>query len=154
MAQSSIEQGPIDRILDLLSFAAVSAYLSLVLTFLLLSGRLKPGFTLRTAWSAARQRLGRRRLDGKRRLTAFTKEHGHCYTAPLPWGLVSDQQGRSRLRLFEDGRPLGPAHSMHETVRLKGGGAFSHWGSALYFSTSDNRDPATSGRIYEIAEGE
>ncbi len=36
----------------------------------------------------------------------------------------------SRLHLFEDGRPLGPAHSLHDAVRELGGGRFLHWGTA------------------------
>jgi hypothetical protein len=50
--------------------------------------------------------------------------------------------------LFENGFPLGPADSMHADIRAKGGGAHSHWGSHLYFSTSDGTDPRTNGRIY------
>jgi len=155
LAKSSLPGGPVSRVLDFLSFAAVSAYLSLVLAFLLLSGRLKPGFSLKSAFLSALAGARRRRRPlGRRRLTRMVAEQGHCFVSALPWGLVSDEQGRSRLKLYEDGQPLGPAHSLHETVRLQGGGAFSHWGNSIYFSTSDNRDPSTSGRGYEIAEEE
>ena len=155
MAKSSLPGGPVSRVLDLLSFAAVSAYLSLVLAFLLLSGRLKPGFSLKSALLAALSGARRRRKPlGRQRLTRMVAEQGHCYVSALPWGLVSDEAGRSRLKLYEDGRPLGPAHSLHETVRVHGGGAFSHWGSSIYFSTSDNRSPSSNGRVYEIAEEE
>ncbi|QOZ70619.1 methyltransferase domain-containing protein [Bradyrhizobium arachidis] len=54
----------------------------------------------------------------------------------------------SVLGLFEDGKLLGPPHSSHETIRTIGKGAYSHWGSALYFSTSDGSDPNTNGRRY------
>jgi len=55
---------------------------------------------------------------------------------------------RSPLRILEDGQPLGPAHTAHDTIREKGGGAYSHWGDVLYFSTSDGSDPRTNGRSY------
>ena len=67
-----------------------------------------------------------------------------------------DYQGRagtagvSRLELFEDGKPLGPPHQMHDVIRNRGGGAFSHWGTGLHLSTSDNSDPRTNGREYTI----
>src|SRR5262249_9738070 len=56
----------------------------------------------------------------------------------------------SRLILLEDGKPLGPPHQVHEVVRNKGGGRYSHWGTGLHFSTSDNSDPRTNGREYTI----
>ena len=53
--------------------------------------------------------------------------------------------------LLEDGKPLGPAHSIHDGIRGLGCGRFSHWGPNLWFSTSDNSDPLTNGRRYSIA---
>ncbi len=60
---------------------------------------------------------------------------------------------RSPLALFEAGRPLGPAHSLHHTIREEGRGRYSHWriGHDLLFSTSDNSDPNRNGRAYTIA---
>ncbi|MFB9265870.1 hypothetical protein ACFFWD_22390 [Bradyrhizobium erythrophlei] len=57
----------------------------------------------------------------------------------------------SRLALFEEGRTLGPAHSVHADIRQMGGGRFSHWDGALIFSASDGTDPRTNGRVYSIA---
>ena len=59
---------------------------------------------------------------------------------------------RSPLQLFEDGRPLGPAHALHALIRSEGCGRFSHWGpqQVLLFSTSDNSDPNRNGRVYTI----
>jgi hypothetical protein len=54
------------------------------------------------------------------------------------------------LRLFEDGKQLGPPHQMHDLIRNKGLGGFSHWGRSLYFSTSDNSDPRQNGREYTL----
>ena len=81
-----------------------------------------------------------------------TGEKGYCYVAPLPSRLLSDRDSSSRLTLFEDGRELGPGHAAHEDIRRIGQGRFSHWGSELYFSTSDNSDPSTNGRHYEVRE--
>ena len=58
---------------------------------------------------------------------------------------------RSALRLLEDGKPLGPAHALHQSIIEEGGGRYSHWGdNALWFSTSDNSDPNTNGRQYSV----
>jgi hypothetical protein len=54
------------------------------------------------------------------------------------------------LAMLEDGKPLGPPHQEHAIVRNKGKGAYSHWGSGFYFSTSDNSDPRQNGREYTL----
>lgn len=54
----------------------------------------------------------------------------------------------STLRLFENGKELGPAHAMHVEIRNLGKGRFSHWAGSLYFSASDNTNPRTNGRTY------
>lgn len=80
------------------------------------------------------------------------RDRGHCWTLAVPFdialGDTGDSPNWSTLELFEDGRALGPAHAPHDAIRDAGGGAFSHWGSSLYFSTSDNTDPRLSGRRY------
>jgi glycosyltransferase involved in cell wall biosynthesis/2-polyprenyl-3-methyl-5-hydroxy-6-metoxy-1,4-benzoquinol methylase len=55
---------------------------------------------------------------------------------------------RSMLRLFEDGRELGPAHAVHADVARLGRGRFSHWQRNLFFSSSDDQDPRHNGRRY------
>jgi len=57
---------------------------------------------------------------------------------------------RSPLLLFEDDVLLQPAHAMHEDIRNMGRGCYSHWNETLFFSTSDNSNPNTNGRIYRI----
>ena len=58
---------------------------------------------------------------------------------------------RSELSLFEDGKLLGPSHTLHDKIRMKGMGVYSHWTKiGLLFSTSDNSDPNTNGRTYSI----
>jgi hypothetical protein len=54
----------------------------------------------------------------------------------------------SDLQLFEDGRQLGPPHSVHTEIAAKGGGRYSHWIDYLVFSTSDGTDPRINGRRY------
>ena len=55
---------------------------------------------------------------------------------------------QSNVMVFENGVPLGPAHSLHQNIRDFGDGRFSHWGSYLYLSASDNSNPITNGRTY------
>lgn len=57
---------------------------------------------------------------------------------------------KSALRLFEDAVELGPSRASHETIRLKGEGAFSHWEGVLFFSASDNSNPSSNRRKYRI----
>jgi putative Ig domain-containing protein len=81
-------------------------------------------------------------------------EQGHCYIASMDFGEEGDNDtgNKSMLVLFEDGKPLGPPRSVHADIRKQGQGRFSHWTRAgLYFSASDNSDPRTNGRKYEIA---
>lgn len=90
----------------------------------------------------------------------FEKELGHAHVARLrnlPQAAAlaamadsSEAPRRSRLRLLENGRELGPAHAAHARIRAEGSGAYSHWGSELYFSSSDGTDPNTNGRRYEL----
>lgn len=60
---------------------------------------------------------------------------------------------RSRLEVLENGRPLGPAHTLHVEIARQGKGRFSHWLRALYFSASDNSDPRHNGRTYAVRLG-
>jgi hypothetical protein len=85
-------------------------------------------------------------------LSSFVPEAGNAVIASIPslahLGDGPDHPTRSPLILLEDGVPLRPGHSSHQTIRERGSGAFSHWQGGLYFSTSDNSDPATNGRSY------
>ena len=62
-----------------------------------------------------------------------------------------DKPRTSRLVVKEDGKPLGPAHSLHADIAETGGGRFSHWDSWVVFSSSDNSDPRENGRNYTVA---
>jgi hypothetical protein len=59
----------------------------------------------------------------------------------------------SRLRLHEDGKPMGPAHSMHSEISQEGRGRYSHWNGALFFSTGDGSDPNANQRAYTLSLG-
>jgi hypothetical protein len=65
--------------------------------------------------------------------------------------LVDDEAhpNRSPMIVYEDDKPLGPAHSLHRDIAKLGLGRFSHWEkSGFIFSTSDNSDPNSNGRVY------
>jgi hypothetical protein len=56
---------------------------------------------------------------------------------------------RSPIVLYENDKPLGPAHSAHYDVEQIGLGRYSHWKDiGFLFSTSDNSDPNHNGRVY------
>jgi FkbM family methyltransferase len=81
----------------------------------------------------------------------FRHEGGRCWTWPCPAGLApgdSPEGADAPTVILEDERVLGPGHAMHEDIRTEGRGRFSHWNSAIYFSTSDGSDPTTNGRCY------
>ena len=82
-------------------------------------------------------------------------EHGgYCWavkTADLfEEGDTVEHPHRSHLLLFENGVPLGPAHSDHLSIREFGGGRFSHWGEWLYFSSSENLPPNRNACSYVL----
>lgn len=97
---------------------------------------------------------GQEALDYFAAAPAFRHETGFAFATEAPHGEANTltSQTASRLRLFEDGVELGPAHAMHADIRTIGGGRFSHWGEGptvwLYMSSSDNTDPRFNGRLY------
>src|SRR5947209_10887404 len=56
----------------------------------------------------------------------------------------------SPMEMTEDGSKIGPPHMPIESVANSGGGAFIHLQDRLVFSTSDNSDPGSNKRRYEI----
>jgi hypothetical protein len=80
---------------------------------------------------------------------------GHSWRAKLPAGMFPDSDdvsdpSRSCLALREDGVDLGPPHTSHQIIEQQGRGQFSHWAGEFRFATSDNSDPNTNGRTYEV----
>ncbi len=94
-------------------------------------------------------------LEEVRLSPPFESGGGNCWTKNLQeYGIKSGDDPKnpriSPSKLMEDQAFLGPAHTMHETVRIYGKGCYSHWSDTLYFSTSDNTDPNTNGRTYSV----
>jgi len=85
----------------------------------------------------------------------FSHYGGFKYELDPPLEMVSDclhDLKRSRVVIFENGRPLGPAHSSHEDILEIGEGRYSFWNGVMLFSTSDNTDPNRNERSYRVLE--
>ena len=83
----------------------------------------------------------------------FAPVRGRGYRAQLPAELapLGDLDGdhmRSPLMLYEDGEPLGLAHSNRDIICDFGAGRFRHAGAEVVFSASDGSDPNVNGRAY------
>ena len=102
--------------------------------------------------------------DGRFKLVNHIfNDGGHCWIVDLSNAAVASELSamsddiyfweRSSLRLFEDDRLLGPAHALHYQIRRDGGGRYSHWQSRLLFSTFDNTNPNSNGRVYTFDYG-
>jgi len=76
----------------------------------------------------------------------------HAYSIPLGTTWMSQNKGRTSAsyQVLENGVPLALSNSLHAEIADKGAGRYSLWGGSLYFSSSDNSDPRTNGRKYEI----
>jgi 2-polyprenyl-3-methyl-5-hydroxy-6-metoxy-1,4-benzoquinol methylase len=83
----------------------------------------------------------------------ITREGGACFACALEtvelWDDV-DHPAASVIRLYEDGRQLGPPHASLDEIRESGACRYSHWQGTLYFSSSDGSDPRVKGRRYEV----
>jgi MoaA/NifB/PqqE/SkfB family radical SAM enzyme len=103
----------------------------------------------RHAPEALRGRGARHALDfsgvAYLRVEAIRRELRHCHVSRLPPGIDPDA-----FTLYEDDRPIGPGRQLHDDIRLRGGGRFSIWGRAVYFSSSDNSDARANGRCYSL----
>lgn len=89
-------------------------------------------------------------------LSKVNKEEGFAYKISRNFGISGDANNKpsiSTLRIFENGKELGEAHTLHATIRKTGKGKFSHWGNSLIFSASDNTDPRKNGRTYTYTTG-
>lgn len=64
----------------------------------------------------------------------------------------STAETASKLVLCEGNSQLGPAHAPHLDIAKEGKGRYSHWGTTLVFSTSDNSDPNTNARHYTLVQ--
>ncbi len=63
-----------------------------------------------------------------------------------------DHDRRSPVVIYENSKPLGPAHNPYAEIRDYGMGRFSFWRhQGFVFTASDNSDPNTNGRAYWAA---
>ncbi|EOR93843.1 hypothetical protein ADIARSV_2980 [Arcticibacter svalbardensis MN12-7] len=89
-------------------------------------------------------------------LSSATKDAGYAYYLEPKLTITGDsptKPSNSTLKIYENGKLLGAAHSLHRDIRNVGKGKFSHWDTGLYFSSSDNSDPRTNGRTYTYTTG-
>jgi hypothetical protein len=77
-------------------------------------------------------------------------EIGFSYESKHGKGRLSSHVERAPALLLENGVLLGPGNCLHADIRALGQGRFSFWYDYVYFSSSDNSDPRTNGRRYEI----
>ena len=95
-----------------------------------------------------------RRLFGFQKMTEKTLPNGGVafFIRPYEFSAFEDSDVRdqkSPLRLYENDKPLGPAHSAHIDIERIGLGRYSHWKElGFLFSTSDNSDPNHNRRAY------
>ena len=60
-----------------------------------------------------------------------------------------ESDSRSPVLIYENNKPLGPAHRSYADIREHGMGRFSFWRRlGFVFTASDNSDPNTNGRYY------
>ncbi|MDI3563928.1 hypothetical protein [Bradyrhizobium sp. Arg816] len=85
--------------------------------------------------------------------------HAYVVGAFAAWSENDDERGEktSTIAVYENGVKLGPAHSSVPDIVGLGGGRYRYMkvdpvnnSSGLIFSTSDNTDPNTNGRLYRV----
>jgi SAM-dependent methyltransferase len=85
-------------------------------------------------------------------LTSIQHEIGFAYLAVTGHAGLSSHKDLSSACVLENGVPLpGLGNALHDDIRQVGRGRYSFWHDYVYFSTSDNSDPRTNGRYYEIS---
>ncbi|HLO78544.1 MAG TPA: hypothetical protein VK196_18980, partial [Magnetospirillum sp.] len=75
------------------------------------------------------------------------------------WAVVPEQIGLDalvkgglspRMEVYEDGSRLGPANAIFEEIGSAGAGRYALTRGKFIFTASDNSDPRTNGRQYEL----
>src|SRR5689334_16431667 len=113
--------------------ALVSFYLLAIYCWLRLT-RALPSSGMRSFMTAFLRRKDRKALAPE----AIAHQSGHSYVIEINTQLSSDADGVSPYSLHENGQPLPFGHALHDDIRSKGAGRYSHWQKWLVFSTSDN----------------
>lgn len=81
----------------------------------------------------------------------FRYDGGHAFVADISASLRPTALRDGTVFLVqEDDRELGPGDSPHQQIRDHGGGRFSVWKDAIYFSASDGSNCETNGRTYSV----
>lgn len=84
----------------------------------------------------------------------FQRTRGHMWQTFVPeLASHADRVGddkRSTVFVFEDGKQLPQPHALHDEIDKHGKGRFSHWGDAIYFSSSDQSDPNSGTHRYSL----
>jgi MoaA/NifB/PqqE/SkfB family radical SAM enzyme len=83
----------------------------------------------------------------------FKNDGGHAWIAAVPWKIAFEivrSGGAPATCLYEDGVRLLHAYAPHEAIRSSGKGLYANSGRKIWFSPSDNSDPNTNGRRYEV----
>ncbi len=83
----------------------------------------------------------------------FEADGGHAWIAIAPWVMPAESGGwREGMTtcLYEDGVRLLAANTLHEVIRTAGGGLYDHKNRRIWFSATDNSNPNTNGRCYEV----
>ena len=87
--------------------------------------------------------------------TSFVQESGYCYYTPIPESFYEAVKKQEEpIRVYENGQALPFPDAIHDEIRRNGQGRYSVWGKTLYLSASDNSDPVTNGRVYELRAGD
>lgn len=83
----------------------------------------------------------------------FKARGGNSWTCAVPDFLRNEGSAKSRLafRLFEDGAPAtAGSNANHDEIARLGGGRHAFWRDVFCFSPTDNSDPNSNGRSYEL----
>ncbi|MBF0515539.1 MAG: hypothetical protein HQK97_00275 [Nitrospirae bacterium] len=81
------------------------------------------------------------------RLNSFTHKNVNAWYAPIEGDWLSSP---SRTILLEDGRPLSLPNASQQIIIAIGKGRFNVLGDRVLFASSDNTDPSTNARLYEL----
>ncbi|KWT84053.1 hypothetical protein [Candidatus Magnetominusculus xianensis] len=81
------------------------------------------------------------------RLNVFTHKNVNAWYAPINGDWLTSP---SRTVLLEDGVPLRHQNASQQIIVAVGMGRYNVLGHRILFSTSDNTDPTTNGRQYEL----
>ncbi len=121
---------------------------------LLESGKLTWDGSTKEAFAHYLSSLDRVQIELTLDSSRMIQETGYAWLVDLAdsdiYGDTLENFTGSKYILYEDNVKLASPHSLHDNIRNYGNGAYSHWGTKLYFSTSDNTNPRTNGRAYAL----